>query len=111
MDRVKELSAQAAGKGRFEGLWTIRYDNGVVRKVSIDANDVITTLEEGNQPRNLKAKLATNGGEGLVDWGDGSIEKMTLANAKLVIEHFNPKSLYPNGPPTRRAVGVKGMAK
>jgi hypothetical protein len=110
INRVKEFSAQATGKGRFEGLWTIRYDNGVVRKVSIDANDVLTMLEEGNQPKNLKAKMATYGGDCLVDWGDGAIEKMTLANAKLVIEHFNPKSIYPKGP-SLHAVGTRGPSK
>lgn len=109
IDRVRELSVLATSG--FSGRWTVRYDNGTVRKVSIDANDVATMLEENDRPKNLKAKLVTKGGEGVIDWGDGTIEKMTIANARLVIEHFNPKSIYPKGPPSTRAVGTKASSK
>ena len=109
IDRVKELSAVTMNG--FSGRWTVRYDNNTVRKVTIDTNDVATMLEENDLPKNVKAKLAVKAGEGVIDWGDGTVERLTLVSGKLMIDHFNPKTLYPNGPPSAKAVGTKGTAK
>ena len=112
IDRVKEASAQAGGESIFEGRWTVHYDNGAVRKVSIDANGAITMLEESGKPvKNLKVRLVPKGHDIIVDWGNGTLEKLSIANAKLVVEHFNPSSTYPSGPVNTRGLGTRTSTK
>ena len=112
IDRVKGSSPQATGKGRFEGRWTVRYDNGAVRKLSIDANDMVTMLEENDKPTaKLRGKIQAKGNDSLLDLGDAKIERWNFSNGTLIIEHFFPKSTYPNGPISARGVGTRTAPK
>jgi len=106
IDRVKDLSAVATNV--FLGYWIVRYDNGSVRKLSIDATDTVTLQEEnGKAVSKVRGKIVQKGDDFLLDYGDGKIEHWKLTNGTLNIDHFAPKSTYPKGPPAARAVGAK----
>jgi hypothetical protein len=76
------------GLGKFEGVWIIHYTNGTGRRYVIDSAG---TVKYGSQIATLKVK----DGEVLLDFSDGKLERLTLGNQGLHIEHFNPANLYP----------------
>lgn len=111
IDRVV-ASAPAAGGSKFTGVWTIRYENGTVRKYSINGDDMVTLVEENDKPVTKRhAKIVASGNDMVLDLGEGKIERLRVSNNVLTVEHFSPKSTYPGGVPLTRGAGTKSVSK
>lgn len=108
-DRVKEIGA---GLERYAGVWSVKYGNGTVRIYSISPEGMLNVAEENGvriTPR--IAKITLRGTDFMVESAEGTIERLTLAGGKLIVEHFNPKTSYPNSAPALRATGTRVTAK
>ena len=108
MDRVKDVGG---GLDRFAGVWSVKYPNGTVRTYSITAEGILRMTEENGvriTPR--IAKIMIKGSDFLVESAEGTIERLTLAGNKLMVDHYNPKTTYPAGAPALRASGVRTAA-
>ena len=108
IDRVSALNPEPAGVVRFAGLWAIEYTNGDKRRYAISTDGTVAFVEAGGkpQPSPAKAKLTLKGSDFLIDWGNGSLERVKIAGKNLSIEHFNPKTNYPAGQPLSHGTGV-----
>lgn len=108
IDRVRALNPEPAGVVRFAGLWAIEFTNGDKRRYAISTDGTVAFVESGGkpQPSPAKAKLTLKGNDFLLDWGNGTLERLKIAGKNLSIEHFNPKTSYPAGQPSARGTGV-----
>jgi hypothetical protein len=108
IDRVNAMNPEPAGVVRFVGVWKIDYGKGNVRRYQISADGSVTWDENMGMPVKppARAKLVLKGGDFLVEWGDGILERLKISSKNLVVDHFNPKTLYPAGQPSARGVGV-----
>lgn len=108
IDRVSAMIPESGGIVRFAGMWTIQYTNGSSRRYSISADGSVTFDETGGKPLTpaVKRKVELKGNDFLIDWGDGTLERLKIAAKNLMIDHFNPKATYPAGQPVARGVGV-----
>ena len=77
----------------FQGRWVIKYSNGVFRRYVIDADGGVTSLGRGGQ--DTKGKLAQEGNDVLLDFGDNKLERLQVIDGTLRVQHFNPASSYP----------------
>jgi|GEM_PF-4155081 len=90
----KERGTGKAGPwSAFAGNWKVIYEEGHVRNYQIDENGNVFFLEE-----NWNASLSKRGADILVDFKDGKLERFTMVDGVLVVEHFNPASRYPDSP-------------
>lgn len=108
IDRVNAMNPESAGVVRFAGVWKIDYTNGVKRRYSISVDGGVTFDELAEKPMTppMKGKLESKGNDFLIDWGDGSIERLKISSKNLMIDHFAPRITYPAGQPSVRGVGV-----
>lgn len=85
------------------GTWTVTYHpNRAVRVYTVTADGEVTLAEFGG-----KGKLAVKDREIILDLGDGKLERWTLGrDGRLFVEHFNPRSTYPDSPPDQIGIGV-----
>lgn len=105
--RVEKRVALFPGVEPFatlEGAWTIKYGNGATRNYVIDpqgrvAWSTATSIAQG--------RLATMNGQVLLDLGDKTLERLRISGGKLLVEQFNPATLYPAGKPSAEGTGVK----
>jgi hypothetical protein len=85
--------AKAEPRNPFVGKWKVTYEEGHVRNYQIDEKGNVFFLEE-----NWNALLSKKGADILVDFKDGKLERFTMVDGVLVVEHFNPASRYPDSP-------------
>ena len=79
--------------GTLIGNWTIRYGNNIIRHYLVKVDGTVSFKEE-----NFVGNLVMDGDNITLDFDDGKMEKIKIsANNKINVEHFNPKSRYPNG--------------
>jgi len=85
------------------GTWTVTYHpNRAVRVYTVTAEGDVSFAESGT-----KGKLAVKDREVILDFADGKLERWTLGHdGRLFVEHFNPKSSYPDNPPDQIGIGV-----
>jgi hypothetical protein len=79
---------------REESTFTLQ----VRRSYTIDANGQVQFPGERKQ-----GQLTSDGADVVIDFKDGKIERLKIEDGKLLVEHFNPKSDYPD------RVGARGM--
>ncbi|MCI0641022.1 MAG: PA14 domain-containing protein [Gemmataceae bacterium] len=86
-----------------KGIWGLMYANKVYREYQIDEQGNIQQLTEGK----AQGKMYRNNKDLMIGgFGDGTIERVRIADGKITIEHYNTPNHYPNKP-TNRAVGAK----
>jgi serine/threonine protein kinase len=116
----KELPTEAMPEppgARFRGRWLVPFASRVIREYLIDAKGNVEYLREGTidakgriiNPREIKrsAKVIKQGNDFLVDFQDGTLERLSLKNGGLIVEHFDPKDQYPKGRPSLVATCVR----
>jgi hypothetical protein len=116
----KELPSEylpAPPGARFKGQWLVPFANRVLREYIIDAKGNVDyardSFVDGNgkvvNPRaiNRSAKVTKQGNDYLLDFEDGSLERLSLKNGILIVEHFDPKALYPKGRPSIIATSIR----
>jgi hypothetical protein len=86
------------------GTWTVTYHpNRAVRVYSVTAEGDVSFAEFGG-----KAKLAVKDREVILDLSDGKLERWTLGHdGRLFVEHFNPKSSFPDDTPDQIGIGTR----
>ena len=113
IDAIKSSITVGAEAPKFAGAWFVNYGSSGSRRITLKA-DGSALLQELNgspvvPPR--PGKLVVKGSEILLEFeGDVVIERITPTGSKLTIDHFNPKSSYPAGPPAARGTAVKAPA-
>lgn len=85
------------------GAWKITYAGGSVRNYVIFDNGEVKYKELDRTGTLQRAKVL------LLDFGDGKVERLSLAGSRLLVEHFNPKSDYPNNRPNEIGIGVRAV--
>ena len=55
--------------------------------------------------KDWSGRIIRRRGDYLLDFGDGKVERLSLQPA-IVVEHFDPQTLYPNGNPTLEGAGT-----
>ncbi|MEM7477879.1 MAG: hypothetical protein AAF483_23075 [Planctomycetota bacterium] len=78
------------------GQWTFRYTN--------ETQHVRTIMADGRLKEN--GKLVRQDGDTLIIF-DNAIERITLQQDRVLVEHFNPKSNYPTELPAVMGVGKR----
>lgn len=108
IDRIKG-AAETGLLQKFVGLWKIEYSNGATRRYAIKADGLVQAEGEDGKPiPSQKGRIAARGGDVLLELsGERKLERLTLAGDVLNIEHFDPKTTYPSGPPAARAKGTR----
>jgi hypothetical protein len=87
--RVEPVAADLREPFReFEGRWLIKYTNGAERQYAIDPSGIVVNGES-------TSRLALKSGEVLLDFKDGTIERLEVHANTLQVEHFNPARKYP----------------
>jgi hypothetical protein len=77
------------------GTWTVKYHPNQAVRVYLVSADGEVSFPDGTS----KAKLTVKDREILLDFSDGKIERWTLGrDGRLFVEHFNPKSNFPDTP-------------
>ncbi len=84
---------------RLTGKWIVTYTNKTQHTREIHPDRRV----------NDDARIVQGFGDIVIDFPD-AIERITLVENKLFVEHFNPRSTYPNGIPAVMGVGKKVVA-
>jgi hypothetical protein len=90
------------------GVWAITYTpNRATRTYTVKEDGSVLFVEAGT-----KGRLTRKGADLLLDFGDGKLERVTLArDGRLFVEHFNPKAAFPDGFPDQIGIGVRRGAR
>ena len=91
-----KMSSLAALMPRLKGHWTVTYTNNTHHIREIHENQRVNDGDE----------LVQVNGDLLIVFPN-VIERITLVEDKLFVEHFNPRSTYPDGIPEVMGVGRK----
>jgi hypothetical protein len=101
---------------RFKGHWLVPFSTRLLREYVIDAKGNVDYLREGTvangkvvSAREVKrsAKVTKQGADYLLDFEDGTLERLSMKGGNLVVEHYEPKTLYPKGRPSLVATSVR----
>jgi hypothetical protein len=111
-----EYLPEAPG-ARFKGRWLVPFANRSLREYAIDNKGNVEWVRESKvdaagkvvNPRDVKrsTKVIKQNNDYLLDFEDGTLERLSLKNGILVVEHFDPKALYPKGRPSIVATSVR----
>lgn len=108
-DLNAEIEKADTKAGRFtlyEGKWVVKYENKYTHEYVVAADgslafdkcispDGTPSVKKDEQ----KAKLVRRGGAVLVPFAGGKlVERLSMEGDKLVVERFDPASLYPKSP-------------
>jgi hypothetical protein len=111
IDRMKTAASDASGIAKFAGTWQVVYDNAGTRRYAITAEGAVTWSEDNGKPiAPKKAKITAKGTEFLLEFRDEpALERLSIANGNLIVEHFNPKASYPIINAQHKAVGTPSL--
>lgn len=87
------------------GLWTVKFENGVVQTCEINKDGGIHVVEP---QRNSGGKATREGGAVVIKCDDDRAERWSRVEGRMVVEHWFPASAYPDG---RAVRGVAERAK
>jgi outer membrane biosynthesis protein TonB len=95
---------------RFKGRWLVPFANRTLREYSIDNKGNVEYVRESTvnaagkvvNPRevNRSTKVIKKDTDYLIDFDDGTLERLSTKNGILIVEHYDPKALYPKGRPS-----------
>lgn len=94
---AKEHAAGQAPGLLVLGKWHVTYLDGITRTYVIERGGVVKLPAEGRSGR-LRS--------GIVDLGDGKLERWTPVRDQIFVEHFDPAARFP-GHPTKFGIGVQ----
>ena len=108
-DEMESLGL-GTGLGRLAGDWVCKYANGAVHHYTIEANGSVF-LKDTAAKQELKTTL--HGRDYIFDYPSpyDIIERVVIKGDELQVEHFTPKSTYPQGTPATRGSGRRVARK
>jgi hypothetical protein len=80
------------------GLWTVRFDNGVVQTCQVSKDGSAHVVEPH---RNSPGKATVKGGAVVIVSDDDRAERWRRVEGRMVVEHWCPASAFPAGTPVR----------
>ena len=113
IDRLKATITGIAAIARFVGFWALDYGSGSTRKYTIrsDGTLIMSEINGGSIVPPRTARITLRGSDLVIEFeNDPSLERLSISGNKLIVEQFNPKTLYPKNPPNYRATGTKVAA-
>lgn len=73
------------------GTWRVAYHpNGVTRTYVVTADGAVSCAEGA-----LRGRIRRDGADMFLDLDDGKLERITFAGGRMFVEHFNPKTSFP----------------
>jgi len=107
LDRIRITSGGPSAFAKFAGTWKLAYSDGQTRRYMITPDGVVTgTNFDGKSPIPVN-RLVVKGNDVLLDYTSGGVmERLKIADKNLLIEHFSPRTLYPNSPANYHATGI-----
>jgi len=111
LEKVAESTKAGTGDtalGRFVGTWNLSYTNGATRVYEIEADGTVRYLQDsGREISDKTGKIALQGKDFIIDFGETYIERVSRIGDTLNLEHFAPRGSYPKDKPLFRASGKK----
>jgi hypothetical protein len=113
-DEIERADARAGRFALYEGKWVVKYENNYTHEYVISADGSLAfdrCISPDGTPfvkkDEQKAKLVRRGGAVLVPFAGGKLlERLSMEGDKLVVERFDPSSLYPERP-NNKGEGVR----
>jgi len=103
-DEMESLGS-GAGLARLAGDWVCQFANGAIHHYTIEADG--TAFWTDRSPKK-KLKIALRGKDYFMEFPDDNIlERITMNGNELEIEHYTPRSTYPQGAPATRGSGKR----
>ena len=99
----------ATAAAKLAGTWKITFPKGEMRTYAISVDGFATAYDvdaSGKVTGSVRKKMTLKGGDVLIEFQEGVIERLKMSGGKLLMDHFNPKTLYPHSPPTTTGTGV-----
>jgi hypothetical protein len=106
-----EMESLGLGQGlaRLAGDWAFQYTNGAVHHYTIEADGAVFWTDPSPKK---KLKTAMRGKVFIFEFPDDNIlERITVSGNELQIDHYTPKSNYPQGAPATRGSGKRIVQK
>ena len=88
---------------RLTGRWQVRYGNGVQRVYEIRDDGSATWVATGTDALN-RGRFQRSGSNLVFDEGPLAVERWTACGERCFIEHFDPRSSFPNEFP--KTIGI-----
>ena len=105
LDRIRLTSGGPGAFAKFAGTWKLAYSHGQTRRYAITVDGAVTgTNFDGSSL--APVKLTVKGNDVLLEYAGGVMERLKVAAKNLMIEHFSPRTLYPNSPANYHATGT-----
>jgi hypothetical protein len=96
------LPTNRVSVSRLAGRWTVTFANGVVETCEVRRDGTASVTEpRRSSPGRARAK----GGAVVITFNDDRVERWSVRDGRVVVEHWFPGSQYPSG--TR----VRGVAR
>jgi hypothetical protein len=99
-----------AGLARLAGDWVLKYANGTVHHLTIDPNGSVFLMDTAAKQ---ELKTSVRGRDFIFDYPSPYeiIERVVARGDELQVEHFTPKTTYPQGTPATRGSGKRVARK
>jgi hypothetical protein len=111
---VEKLDAKAGRYSLYEGKWIVRYDNKYTHEYVITAEGILTfdrlIAPDGTastKKEEQRGRLTRRAGVVVASFANGKVlERFSLDGGKLIVDRFDPASLFPKSP-NNRGEGVR----
>jgi hypothetical protein len=88
---------------QFVGKWTVTFANGVVETCGVRAD---FTASESEPRRSAEGNAELKDGTFVILFADDRVERWTVVDKRMVVEHFFPGTEYPAG---ARVLGIADL--
>jgi hypothetical protein len=96
-------SVAGAAAGKFvPGTYTVRYTNNHVRTYVVTSSGELQSPDDSKRD---KLKPVPGSASFWIDFGDDKSERITFADGRMFVEHFNPSADRGKNPPTYIGIG------
>jgi hypothetical protein len=104
--RRAALLSDAVGTEQFKGTWDVRYTRvSGIRRYRINGTGKLDLLS--GERVQTTVQITKKGGDYMIDFNEGKLERLSMKDGKLIVEHYNPASLYPTQKPSHLGAGTK----
>jgi hypothetical protein len=111
---IEKADAKAGRFTLYEGKWVVKYENKYTHEYVVSADGSLAfdrCISPDGTPfvkkDEQKAKLVRRGGAVLIPFAGGKlVERLSMEGDKLLVERFDPVSLYPKSP-NNKGEGVR----
>lgn len=111
---IEKLDAKAGRYSLYEGKWIVKYDNKYTHEYVITSQGILTfdrlIAPDGSvstKKEEQRGRLTRRAGLVVASFADGKVlERFSLDAGKLIVDRFDPASLFPKSP-NNRGEGIR----